>query len=295
MITHSINLVFNFIFLLYKYLFNGKLVEPEESIYYNIYNSYGLNNVFLKLLESRLELNLNFKLKNFKKHEWILFLDLCYNLVPKDTTIFNKKTLNVVILDSIASYRGWCHFRGLPTRGQRTWTNAWSVYKSNGILRNFKLKNFKKYYGNIPEKEITVAYVAEQLNFIWRFQWDREWFSAKNELLKFEGHPKTMKIDLYSMYNYQVIHPFKLKKMSKKQKQSFKKNYFSLGFDVGFTKVLLNERYKMDNDGEIKSTVSGASIITRDERLNKKKKTKSKNVSKKPAVRSKALKKSVWD
>ena len=106
MIIHLINSVFNFIFLLYKYLFNGKLIEPEESIYYNIYNSYGLGSVFLKLLEYRLELNLNFKLKFFKKHEWILFLDLCYNLVPKDTTIFNKKTLNIVILDSIASYRG---------------------------------------------------------------------------------------------------------------------------------------------------------------------------------------------
>ena len=153
---------------------------------------------------------------------------------------------------------------------------------------------FKKYYGgNIPEKEVTVAYIAEQLNFVWRFQWDREWFSAKNELLKFEGHPKTMKIDLYSMYNYQVIHPYKLKKMSKKQKQSFNKNYFSLGFDVGFTKVLLNERYKMGEDSDVKSNVSGDSIITRDERLNKKKKQKAKPTSKKPAVRSRTTKKSV--
>ena len=94
------------------------------------------------------------------------------------------------------------------------------------------------------------------------------------------------------MYNYQVIHPFKLNKMSKKQKQSFKKNYFSLGFDVGFTKILLNERYNVDNE-DVKSNVSGASIITRDERLNKKKKTKAKSTSKKPAVRSKTTKKSV--
>ena len=49
-----------------------------------------------------------------------------------------------------------------------------------------------------------------------------------------------MKIDLYSMANYQVMHPLKLKNLSKKQKQSYKKNYFSLGFDSGFTKPLLN-------------------------------------------------------
>ena len=29
------------------------------------------------------------------------------------------------------------------------------------------------------------------------------------------------------MANYQIMHPLKLKNLSKKQKQSFKKNYFS--------------------------------------------------------------------
>jgi len=95
------------------------------------------------------------------------------------------------------------------------------------------------------------------------------------------------------MYNYQVIHPFKLKKMSKKQKQSFKKNYFSLGFDVGFTKILLNERYNLGEEGDVKSNISGASFITKDERLNKKKKHKPKVSSKKPPIRSRATKKSV--
>jgi hypothetical protein len=107
-----------------------------------------------------------------------------------------------------------------------------------------------------------------------------------------------MKIDLYSMYNYQIIHPFKFKKMSKKQKQSFKKNYFTLGFDVGFTKRLLNERYNLDKDGiDPKSKLSGATLLTHDERLNRKKKkpTKTTSISKKPPVRSRTTKKSVWD
>jgi hypothetical protein len=81
--------------------------------------------------------------------------------------------------------------------------------------------------------------------------------------------------------------------MSKKQRQSFKKNYFTLGFDVGFTKTLLSERYKLGEEDGLKSNVSGASLLTRDERLNKKKKTKTKSTSKKPAVRSRTLKKSV--
>lgn len=281
--------------MLNKFLFNGRIIDSNESVYSNIINNYGLKNNLLSLLNLRFESNINKKLKDLQTHELNVFLDHCYNIVPKNYSIFNRKLFNIVMLDTVGSYRGWCHFRGLPTRGQRTWTNAWSAYKSNGVLRNYKLKVYKKYYGGIiPEKEITVSYVAETLNFVWRFQWDKEWLSAKNELLKFEGHPKTMKIDLYSMYNYQVIHPFKLNKMSKKQRQSFNKNYFSLGFDVGFTKTLLSERYKLGSD-DSKNSVSGASFLTRDERLNKKKKNKSKKLSKKPAVRSRTLKKSVWD
>ena len=282
--------------MLNKFTFNGRIIENSESIYKNILLNYGLKNNLLNIFILRFESNLDLKFKDLKNHELITYLNTCYNIVPKNCSIFNRKLFNIVMLDTVSSYRGWCHFRGLPTRGQRTWTNAWSAYKSNGVLRNYKLKIFKKYYGGIiPEKEITVSYVAETLNFVWRFQWDKEWLSAKNEILKFEGHPKTMKIDLYSMYNYQVIHPFKLNKMSKKQRQSFNKNYFSLGFDVGFTKTLLNERYKLNSDGDLKNSVSGASFLTRDERLNKKKKVKSKKLSKKPAIRSKTLKKSVWD
>lgn len=279
-----------------KFVFNGKIIDSYNSIYSNIFLSYGIKNNLLTPLSLRFESDLSVKIKDLQAHELIIFLDHCYSIVPKNCSIFDRKLFNIVMLDALGSYRGWYHFRGLPTRGQRTWTNAWSAYKSNGILRNYKLKIFKKYYGGvIPEKEITVSYIAETLNFIWRFQWDREWLSAKNELLRFEGHPKTMKVDLYSMYNYQVIHPFKLNKMSKKQRQSFNKNYFSLGFDAGFTKILLNERYKLNSEDGLKNNVSGASFLTRDERLNKKKNNKKKKVSKKPAVRSRTLKKSVWD
>lgn len=289
-------LIFNFIFLLNKYFFNDRILEPQEHLYNITKNNYGLKKNFLNLVNARFESDMKTLLVDLKRHQLSFFLKLCHSIVPVNCSIFNRKLFNIVMLDTLSTYRGWCHFRGTPVRGQRTWTNAWSSYKSNGILRNYKLKVFKKYYGGIiPEKEITVAYVAETLNFVWRFQWDSEWQSAKNELLKFEGHPKTMKIDLYSMYNYQIIHPFKLNKMSKKQKQSFNKNYFSLGFDIGFSKVLLNERYKIDQDGSQKSTVSGASFLTRDERLNKKKKQKTKKTTNKPAVRSRTKKKSVWD
>ena len=179
----------------------------------------------------------------------------------------------------------------MPVRGQRTWTNAWSSYKSNWILRNYKLVVSKKNYNNVPLKDIKVATVAEYVNLTWKQQWDYEWLSAKNSRLQFKGNKNTIKIDIYAMANYQVMHPLKLKNLSKKQKQSFKKNYFSLGFDFGFTKSLLQDIYL--NDSSNLDGLSKSSLIFKDDRLNKKNSPKkkvevNKNIKKKQ-------KKSVWD
>ncbi|HRP26161.1 hypothetical protein [Thauera sp.] len=82
-----------------------------------------------------------------------------------------------------------------------------------------------------------------------------------------------MKIDLYSMCNYQVMHPAKLKRLSKKQKQAFKKNYFSLGFDVGFTRPLLNSIFNASSKNDLSvNELKSFKLVLRDERLNKKKK-----------------------
>jgi len=81
-----------------------------------------------------------------------------------------------------------------------------------------------------------------------------------------------MKIDLYSMANYQIMHPFKLHTLSKKQKQSYKRNYFSLGFDKGFTKPLMNAMFNSSIAESFDSDLKGTKVILRDERLNRKKK-----------------------
>ena len=103
-----------------------------------------------------------------------------------------------------------------------------------------------------------------------------------------------MKIDLYSMANYQIMHPLKLKNLSKKQKQSFKKNYFSLGFDAGFTKFLLQNIFHTGSDKPDYS-LSKSSVVLRDERLNRKKKNVKKKLepNTKKIINDKKKKKSV--
>jgi len=85
--------------------------------------------------------------------------------------------------------------------------------------------------------------------------------SAKYNRLGFKGNLNTIRIDLYSMANGQIMSPSKFKKLTKKQKQSFKKNYFSLGFDVGFTKPLLKELFKSRTDRNYKSDIASKLIF----------------------------------
>jgi len=265
-------MIFNFIFLLYKYFYNGRLIDSNTSVSSFIKNSFGLGKKILYSIEFRMENYQNNLLPDLDKNELDQFLRIIYTTIPYNTSVFRRTRLHICLLDLSSCYKGWRHYKGLPVRGQRTWSNAWSVYKSNHILRNYKLKRSKKFYMNVPVREANVAYTAEYVNMLWRFQWPFEWYSAKVGRLKFKGHPNTMKIDLYSMANYQVMYPLKLKNLTKKQKQSYKRNYFSLGFDPGFTRPLLNSVFNSTISDNFESELKGSKLILRDERLNRKKK-----------------------
>jgi len=279
--------------LLNNFFFNNVLFFENVFFIDFIKKNYGLNFLFFLSLKKRLEKKMNFQLNFLYKNEMEIFYLFIYNIVPNNSYIYKRLLFNIFLLDALSTYKGWRHMKGLPVRGQRTWTNAWSVYKSNNVLRQYKLKNSKHFYGAVPLKEANIAYLAEYINLLWKIQWMNEWLSAKISRLRFKGHANSMKIDLYSMANYQIIHPLKLKKLSKKQKQSFKKNYFSLGFDIGFTKLLLQNIFHTGDNSDQSSNKS--SVVMRDERLNKKKKKLKKKVETTSKIVDKKKKKSVWD
>jgi len=255
-----------------RYFYNNKIIEIDSDIKNFIKKNFGLGWKLLPIINQRIEECMFIMIKEFNKNQWENFLDIIYSVVPYNTNLRSKFKLSILLLDLNTSYRGWRHSKGLPVRGQRTWSNAWSVYKSNNILRNYRLRQARKYFMNVPVREGNVAYAAEYVNLLWRRQWPFEWYAARNNRLGFKGHPSTMKIDLYSMANYQIMHPYKLQNLSKKQKQSYKRNYFSLGFDTGFTKALMNAMFNSSIAESFDSDLKGTKVILRDERLNRKKK-----------------------
>ena len=138
------------------------------------------------------------------------------------------------MLDLINSYKGLRHAFGLPVRGQRTWTNAWSSYRSNLILRQFKIKLSKKLYTSITISELNLAYLAEQINNLWRLQWDAEWKKAKRQRqAQSKKSQNLFKVDLKAIASANVA-----PKNKKKQPSCV------IGFDPGFTKYVLKQSIK---------------------------------------------------
>jgi hypothetical protein len=179
----------------------------------------------------------NFK-KNFK-----FFNKKIYKMFPTQIAIHKKHTLNVYVLDMIQSYKSTRHAWGLPCRGQRTWTNAWTAYRANSTLRVFKIKLLNRAYKKTPHNQINTYYLAEQINLLWKVFWKDEWLNARKKVLVV-SKKKNFNIDVSNMAKGNVLSPTRLKKMSKKQKSSIGKNTLTLGFEVGFTKRVLVDLYK---------------------------------------------------
>jgi len=112
------------------------------------------------------------------------FKSILLQFFPKSRNLKNRVDCNIFFLDFLNTYRGLRHSKGLPVRGQRTWTNAWSVYRSNLNLRKFKLEIAKRVYGNMPINTLTTIYLAEQINYLWKLQWRKEWLQARSKRLK---------------------------------------------------------------------------------------------------------------
>ena len=212
---------------------------------------YGYGDSHVDFFSKKFENHNNYYYNNFKKNYKFINNAVIY-YYPKQIAIKKKQLLNIYILDAIQSYKGVRHSKGLPCRGQRTWTNAWTSYRANTVLRVFKIKLLNRVYKKIPYGQINMYYLAEQINLLWKVFWKDEWLNSKKKVLT-GSKKKSFNIDVSSMAQGNVISPTRLKKMSKKQKSSMGKNTLTLGFDVGFTKKVLIDLNKQDKLKKIKN------------------------------------------
>ncbi len=215
---------------------NGHVFYSSYSIsdFFFKYSCYGFSKKLYNILNSRLETRVDKKTKDLKISKLVCIYKILLNIVPENKDLKKKVIFNIFILDLINSYRGLRHAFGLPVRGQRTWTNAWSAYRSNLILRQFKIRLSKRLYTSITISELNIAYLAEQINSLWKLQWDSEWKKAKRQRqVQAKKSRNLYKVDLKAIASANVS-------VKDKKKQSS----YLVGFDPGFTKYVIKQSLK---------------------------------------------------
>ena len=218
---------------------NGRVFYLSFSIkeFFFKYSSYGFSKKLFMILKSRLESRIEKKSRELKTSQLLMVYRVLLSIVPSNKDLKRKTTFNIFMLDLINSYRGLRHSFGLPVRGQRTWTNAWSSYRSNLTLRQFKIKISKRLYTSITLNELNIAYLAEQINSLWKLQWDGEWKKAKRQRqIQAKKSKNFYKVDLKTIASANV---------SVKEKK--KKGNYVVGFDPGFTKYVIKQSLKFKN------------------------------------------------
>jgi len=208
----------------------------------------GLKALFARLFVWRFEIKkFFFEILVFEDHE-IIITALNKLGGPKRSTVKRHAQFHIFTYHVFKQYRGWCYIRGLPIHGQRTWTNAWSACRCNVLMKPLILKRAKDFYGNLPNKEMYTAYMAEFVNRAWRTFWHRDWAAARANRLKHKKNRRLrhkIRVDLYSMARGHILTDKRVNKLTKKQKAQHNLFHISLGYAIGFSRGILKNLYKM--------------------------------------------------
>lgn len=219
----------------------GKFFNNKQIFYNFKLNDFlekkidGFKKYSINSFEQRLEISTNYNISLYKNSKWLILNNLLDLVIPVNKTLKKKRLINIYFLDFIGSYRGYRHSFGLPVNGQRTWTNSKTTFSSNNLLRNYKINIFRNSLLGLPINDVNNAFYLEQLNFLWKSQWELEWFFAKKKRL----------IELKKSRGYIKFDVNTLSKINPNIKDKKKQSLFSIGFDPGFTKFILKNNVKL--------------------------------------------------
>jgi ribosomal protein S13 len=124
------------------FLINGKLQSFQVSLRYLFNATGGFNWSTKSLLLKRFELNHPYKIPNTPINEVRPTIPMSLNLMfsrltTVNNSIFDINRYTLLRLYLIKTTRGRSHALGKPSRGQRTWSNAWTSYNVNKTTRAF--------------------------------------------------------------------------------------------------------------------------------------------------------------
>jgi hypothetical protein len=92
--------------LLNSFVYNNKLFFEDITINSFIVNNYGIKNIFYKNITKRFEKIYFSQINDLDNFEKEIFYIYIYNVIPNNSDIFKKKFFNILMLDSLTTYKG---------------------------------------------------------------------------------------------------------------------------------------------------------------------------------------------
>lgn len=120
----------------------------------------------------------------------------CMNIILSQMTSVNHQVsevhhFNLIRLYLIKSYRGKAQAIGKPCRGQRTWSNAWTAYNYNKIIRNYIV---------VIQRNLNKDKKVEKINY-----------KVLKKKLKKSTKPKVAKQPKKKTHDFKLIYQFFMK------------------------------------------------------------------------------------
>lgn len=149
------------------FLTNGKLQSPQTSFKHVFDAPGGFSHSMKTLLIARFELY-NAKLNPDQPLSTLSStLPMSLNILFSQITSVNNSALeltyyNLLRLYLIKTTRGRAHALGKPSRGQRTWSNAWTAYNCNNVTRSFISTYQKLQKENEREEKINYRLIQKK-------------------------------------------------------------------------------------------------------------------------------------
>ena len=148
-------------------LINSKLQPYNTKFSEVFYEPKGFSWPTKRQLISRFELH-TFRRKPHQRLDLLgLYIPMTMNLMFSQVTSVNSTTsdltrYNFLRLYLIKTTRGRSHALGKPSRGQRTWSNAWTAYNYNSETRAFISAYQKLKKSTIREEKIDYRMIKKK-------------------------------------------------------------------------------------------------------------------------------------
>ena len=104
----------------------------------------------------------NQSLSHFGKH-FTMGLNILFSQITSvNNPVFDITRYNLLRLYLIRTTRGRSHALGKPSRGQRTWSNAWNAYSTNNVTRSFINAYQRMQRKNVKEEKINYKLIKKK-------------------------------------------------------------------------------------------------------------------------------------